>query len=120
MFRFAIIITALSLFWGCVETKPVNRYERIAKAYCECTFEIAQINREMEELSNDSTKRAEMLAHFQKLEQAYTKARECSATVISQFGKLKREEFPKIEQHLSTLCPDLVNQQDLLQELLGE
>lgn len=115
-----LAFSLLLMLLGCVETKTPSKYERMAKAYCECTFQLAQLNKEVEVMSADTSSRQDALAYFRKLEEEYNKAKECSGTIISQFGKLKPEDFPKLEQYLEKQCPDLSKQRDLLRELLGE
>lgn len=120
--------TSTLLFWGfifacflsCEEQKPPkdSRFDKIAKGYCECTGPLIALNRQAAELAKDTTGNAAPL--FKQMEQEYQKAKECCATIIAQFGKIKKEEMTILEQTMTGYCPDMGTQRDLLQEMLGE
>jgi hypothetical protein len=108
-----------TLFFIACETPAPTREEKIAGAYCECMSRLVQLNRDMsEQVAKDTG--AQTMILFQELEEAYEQAKECSGTIIGQFGKLKPEALPAIEKILVNQCPELAAQRDLLQEMLGE
>lgn len=92
-----------------------NRYEKISAAYCECTAQLAAVNRQAA-TANPS----KLTEYFQKMQTEYTRAKECTATIVGQFGRLKTTELDTVNQYLLTKCPDLANKRDLLQEMLGD
>lgn len=106
------------LFIAC-ESPPPTREEKIAGAYCECMSRVVQMNKDMSERVAKDTG-AQTMVLFEELEKAHEQAKECSGTIIGQFGKLKPEELPAIEKILVKQCPELAAQRDLLQEMLGE
>lgn len=97
-----------------------NRSTKIASAYCECASTLAELNQKVASLTADTTKKADLIEYFRKMEQEYTKARECSATIVAQFGQLKPEELEAVELVLQQKCPSLAGHRDQLRELLGE
>ena len=114
-FRFACLGFFLFVV-GCVETTDTqNRFDKISTAYCECTARLVALNQEA-----DTAGEARLNIYFKKMQEEYIKAKECTATIIGQFGQLKPEELDSVNLLLSTKCPDLQDQRDLLQELLGE
>ncbi|MBL7802125.1 MAG: hypothetical protein JNL02_00200 [Saprospiraceae bacterium] len=115
--RHALLLLLLLLLVSCGDS-PEQRYDKIATGFCECTGRLAEMNRQYAELANDSTGRA--LTALQDMQAEYNKAKECSAAIISQFGKLKPEEYDAVQKALAGKCPEMTEQQDLLQEMLGE
>ncbi len=114
-FRYCAGVVILILV-GCQWIAPAqNRYERIATAYCECTAQLAAINRQA-----DTANPARLTEYFEKMQQEYNKTKECMATVVGQFGHLKPAELDTVNQHLIAKCPALADKRDLLQEMLGE
>ncbi|MGI9160310.1 MAG: hypothetical protein ACR2K1_11230 [Saprospiraceae bacterium] len=112
-------LLAVVLFISACQSPPPGREEKIAAAYCECMTRLVQMNKEMQSnVGKDTSEQA--IALFRALENAYNEAKECSGTLIGQFGKLKPEELPAIEKILAQKCPELAAQHDLLQEMLGE
>lgn len=114
----AILLPAGLLVSACESPAP-SREEKIAGAYCECMTRLVQMNTDMQANVGKDTS-AQAIALFRALENAYKEAKECSGTLIGQFGKLKPEELPAIEKILAQKCPELAAQHDLLQEMLGE
>lgn len=110
----------LLVFGACQNTPPVNRFDKIATVYCECTAQLAALNRKAATLAADTLAQAELAGYFQQMQEEYNKAKECAATIVGQYGKLKKTEFPEMEKALANKCPDLTEQRDLLQEMLGE
>ena len=103
---------------ACHTAPPESRYDKMASGFCECTAQLAALNKEAAAMANDTTGKA--AAIFQQMQTEYNKAKECSATVVAQFGRLKKEEIPLVEKALAGKCPDLATQRDLLVEMLGE
>lgn len=103
-------------FAACVdENAPKGRYEKIASAYCECTAQLATLNRKAQSANPD-----QLNGFFQKMQDEYSKAKECTATIIGQFGHLNGAELDSVNVLLKTQCPDLADKREQLQELLGE
>ncbi|MEZ4941458.1 MAG: hypothetical protein R3D58_11330 [Saprospiraceae bacterium] len=106
----------LLTFSACIDKKaPKGRFEKIATAYCECTAKLATLNREAQ-----SANPGQLNSFFQKMQDEYSKAKECTATIIGQFGHLKGAELDSVNVLLKTQCPDLADKREQLQELLGE
>jgi hypothetical protein len=116
---FIALLPAAVFFISACQSPPPSREEKIAGAYCECMTRLVQMNKEMQaKVGKDTSEQA--IALFRALENAYNEAKECSGTLIGQFGKLKPEELPAIEKILAQKCPELAAQHDLLLEMLGE
>lgn len=120
-------MTRLPLFFlmlllpGCDETPPPEtRYDKIARAFCECTAPLVELNRQTAQLAADTLAQVKFQENLKKIQEEYLRAKECSSTVVGQFGQLKKEEFPLVEKSLAGKCPDLATQRDLLREMLGE
>lgn len=106
----------LLTFTACVNEKaPKGRYDKIATAYCECTAQLAALNRQAQSAGPDK-----LNGFFKKMQDEYIKAKECTATVIGQFGHLNGAELDSVNMLLKTQCPDLADKREQLQELLGE
>ncbi len=103
-------------FISCQNPAPESRFDKIAVAYCDCTAQLAALNKQAETMSSDTAVHVD----FRALQTEYEKAKECAATVTTRFGKLKPEELTEIEKSLALKCPDLAAQHDLLRELMGE
>lgn len=114
------MLTVLLLAYGCDDPPADTRIDRIAQAFCECTGPLVALNQQTARLAADTTAQVGFKENLQKIQEEYNRAKECSATVIGQFGRLKKEEFALVEKALSGKCPDLATQRDLLREMLGE
>lgn len=108
---------ALLLFLGsCQCTAPAeNRYAKIASTYCDCTTQLAELNKKAA-----LAPKSELNAYFQQIQAEYSKAKECTASIVSQFGRLQAAELDSVNALLNTQCPELAGQRDLLQEMLGK
>ncbi len=115
-----LLLTVLLLSWGCDDPPADTRIDRIAKAFCECTGPLVALNQQTARLAADTTAQVGFQENLRKIQEEYNRAKECSATIIGQFGRLKKEEFALVEKALSGKCPDLATQRDLLREMLGE
>jgi len=102
---------------GCLEPPPIpqGRFEKIADAYCECTALLAVINKQA-----DTADRAQMGEYFKKMQNEYYRTKDCTATIIGQFGHLNAAELDTVNLLLKTRCPELADKREQLQELLGE
>jgi hypothetical protein len=108
----------LALFTACTGDTPEQRYDKIATGFCECTSQLAVLNRQYVEMADDTTGRA--VDALRQMQTEYAKAKDCSAAIIAQFGKLKPEEIDAVQKALAGKCPEMTEQRDLLQEMLGE
>lgn len=117
---FAVVASVLFAACGNDAQPPVSRTEKIASAYCECTAQLAELNKKVAMLAADTAAAKDMRAYFSQIQEEYQRAKDCSATIVGQFGKLKEEDFAGVEKALQGKCPDLTEQRDLLREMLGE
>lgn len=115
---FLPILTVLVFFMACNNGTPGDRYDKIATGFCECTSQLAVLNKQYVALANDTTGRA--MEALKQMQVEYAKAKECSAAIIGQFGKLKPEEFDAVQKALAGKCPEMTEQEDLLREMLGD
>lgn len=113
-----LFVTGMLLLVFATCTPPSTsetRYQKLAVAYCECTAQLAMLNRQA-----DTANPARLSAYFQQMQTEYDKARECAATIVAEFGHLKPAELDSLNDVLVSRCPAVANKRDLLQELLGE
>jgi hypothetical protein len=116
-----LILSVLFFTCGCGDPAPADtRIDKIAQAFCECTGPLVALNQQAARLAADTTAQTGFQENLRKIQEEYNRAKECSATVIGQFGRLKKEEFALVEKALVGKCPDLATQRDLLREMLGE
>lgn len=114
--RLMLFAAALGSCTACVEhPAPKSRFEKISTAYCECTAQLAELNQKAQ-----SADPAQLNAYFQKMQTAFGKAKECTATIIGQFGHLNPAELDSVNLLLKIQCPALADKREQLQELLGE
>lgn len=115
-FRSGLLVLVFFAAPGCVDDKPPqNRFEKISTAYCECTARLVTLNQEAEAAGE-----AHLNEYFQKMQTEYSRAKECAATIIGQFGHLNAAELDSVNLLVQVKCPDLADKPELLQELLGE
>ena len=111
---------AVFLIAGC-ENKPVeSRFDKIAKAYCECTGALAAMNEQAAALAADTNAVTAFQERLKQIQMEYDSAKLCTATIIAQFGKLKSAELDSVKTALAGKCANTAEQGDLLQEMLGE
>lgn len=115
---FSLLLFALAALAGCMGDTPAERHDKIAAGFCECTAPLIALNKEAASLTNDTMDRAAQV--FQQLQSEYLKAKECSAAITAQYGKLKPEELDAVQKALAEKCPEMTEQSDLLREMLGE
>ncbi|MBV6439664.1 MAG: hypothetical protein EPGJADBJ_01311 [Saprospiraceae bacterium] len=106
--------------WACGNAPELSRFEKIAKAYCECTSQLAALNEATARLASDTNAVAAFQERLQQIQTEYNKTRECTATIVAQYGKLKPVELDSLKTVLESQCAHLTEQEDLLQEMLGE
>ena len=112
---------AILLFLSsCFSQPEVSRYDRITDLYCECTARLITLNQQAIQQQQDSISQQAFQKNLQEIQEEYTKVRDCSASIIAQLGALQETDYPEIEKRLSLKCPELAQQRDLLQEMLGE
>lgn len=119
--KIVALAAALALLEACGsgENPQAVRAEKIATAYCECTAQLAALNKEVATLAADTVAGGrDLRPYFLQMQTEYQRAKDCSAAIIGQFGKLTEEDFPGVEKALQTKCPDLTEQRDLLREML--
>jgi hypothetical protein len=117
-FQAWIIAAVCCCLCACEGPKPENRYDKIATGFCECTSQLVALNKGAIALAADTSGNAALV--FKQMEAEYNNARACSATILLQYGRLKKEEFAEVEKAMQGKCPDLALQKDLLREMLGE
>ena len=88
----------------------------MASAYCECTLQLVALNQKAQSAAADTSQSID----FQTMQAEYEKSKECAATLVTRFGKLKPTEIAEVQKSLALKCPDLAAQRDLLRELRGE
>ena len=108
-------LSLLGLF-ACENPPPESRFDKVASAYCECTLQLVALNQKAQVAASDTSQRID----FQTMQAEYEKSKECAATLVTRFGKLKPTEIVEVEKSLALKCPDLAAQRDLLRELMGE
>lgn len=114
--RLLFLTIPLFVFGACDVPAPTqSRYQKLATAYCECTAQLAVLNQQAE-----SDQSSNLNNYFPKMQAEYAKAKECATTIVAQFGHLKPAELDSLSVVLATQCPELADNRDLLQELLGE
>ena len=101
---FLIVLAGFS----CVEpTPPESRGDKLAKSLCSCTDQLLSLNKQAQTASDSLA--------FRIIAEEFEKTRKC----VSSLG-LKPEDRAGLELALSTHCPSLAEQKDLLSELLGQ
>lgn len=106
---------------GCGAQAPESRFDKIARAYCECTGPLAAMNAEAAALAADTNAVTAFQQRLQAIQTAYNEARTCTASIIAQYGKLNPAELDSVKMALDAgKCAGSVEQGDLLQEMLGE
>lgn len=110
-----LILLLLSLF-ACENPPPESRFDQVASAYCACTLQLVALNQKAQAADADTSQKID----FQAMQAEYEKSKECAATLVTRFGKLKPAEIAEVEKSLALKCPDLAAQRDLLRELMGE
>jgi len=115
-----LILLAVFLIFGC-ETKPSeSRFDKIARAYCECTRQLAALNEKTAAMATDTNAQLKFQESLKRIQAEYGKAKECAANIVARFGKLNPAQLDSVKTALSTRCANLTEQNDLLQEMLGE
>lgn len=114
------LVILLLLGWACQSAPEPTRAEKIAGLYCECTAQLAQLNKQAAQAAGDTLAQTNFAGLLQQIETEYNNARDCSRAIIVQYGKLKPEELAEVEKALAKKCTDMTEQRDLLREMLGE
>lgn len=114
------ILFAFICLAGCTDQPAESRFDKIAKAYCECTGQLAALNEQAAALAADTNAVASFQERLKQIQMEYDSARLCTATIIAEFGKLKGPELDSVQMALAGKCANLAEQSDLLKEMLGE
>lgn len=115
-----LILFCVFLIVSCVDQPAGSRYDKIAKAYCECTGQLAAMNEQAAALATDTNAVDAFQERLKQIQTEYDSAKQCAATIVAQFGKLKPAELDSVKTALAGKCGDMAGQEDLLQEMLGE
>lgn len=115
LFKVFCALWVLLMWSACTENESQRRFEKVATAYCECTAQLADLNRKAQQAGPSN-----LNEYFQQMQTEYARAKDCAATIIGQFGHLKAAELDSVNVFLRTKCPDLADKKEQLQELLGE
>lgn len=108
------------LVLGCANQPTESRFDKIAKAYCECTGKLAAANEQAASLAADTNAVATFQERLQQIQVEYDSAKLCSSNIVAQFGKLAPSELDSVKIALAGRCAFMAEQTDLLQEMLGE
>lgn len=120
MKTFFCTLALLALFNSCTEPEE-SRFNKIARAYCECTGKLVDLNQKAAKLASDTTAQASFADNLRQIQEAYGKSKICNETIVAQFGKLNTAELDSLKIVLAAgSCPDLSKQNDLLKEMLGK
>ena len=114
--RTPLLLLLLTCLFACENKPPESRFDKVASAYCECTLQLVALNQKAQSAAADTSQSID----FQTMQAEYEKSKECAATLVTRFGKLKPTEIAEVEKSLALKCPDLAAQRDLLRELMGE
>jgi hypothetical protein len=115
-----LVSFAVFFIFGCVNESAESRFDKIAKAYCNCTAQLAALNEKAATVASDTNAVATFQENLRQIAAEYDKAKDCTKVIISQFGKLKPSEIDSVKIALKSKCSHLTEQGDLLQEMLGE
>lgn len=115
-----LLLLAVLLFWACGNEPTESRFDKIAKAYCECTGALAAMNEQAAALAADTNAVASFQERLKQIQMEYDSAKLCAANIIAEYGKLKPAEIDSVKTAMSAKCANLHEQGDLLQEMLGE
>ncbi len=115
-----LVFLALLLLAACAGEPAESRFDKIAKAYCECTGQLAALNEKAAAMANDTNAVRNFEQNLLDIQAEYGRAKECAAGVLSRFGKLNPAELDSVRMSLAGKCANMAEQGDLLQEMLGE
>ena len=110
------ILVACIGFCSCQDEKPIDKNQVIAKAYCECTQGLIELNNRNHHLSADTN----AVLNLQAIQTEFESAKTCTATLMARYGKLGADDQKAVMVHVATTCPALANKPELLRELLGQ
>ncbi|MFZ4634503.1 MAG: hypothetical protein ACOYNO_09890 [Saprospiraceae bacterium] len=116
MKKMLFVMVACLGFWYCQPEKPVDKNQVIAKAYCECTQGLVELNNRNQQLSADTN----AVLNLQAIQTEFESAKTCTATLMARYGKLSTEDQKAVMAQVATACPALANKPELLRELLGQ
>lgn len=107
--RICFLAILLAMIAGCGQTPevPEQRADKLAKSLCQCTEDLLSLNKKAENTLDSLA--------FQRIAQAYDKARTCTNSL-----GIKKEEKPELETALKSYCPELIKYPELLEELINQ
>jgi len=114
------LYSALLFLSGCFSQPEVSRYDKITDSYCACTARLIALNQQAAKGQKEGVSQEIFQKNLQEIQDEYINVRDCSASIIAQFGALHEADYPEVEKRLTAKCPELAQQRDLLQEMLGE
>ncbi len=115
-----LVLLAVFFILGCSNQPAESRFDKIAKAYCDCTAQLAALNEKAAKMASDTNAVATFQERLQQIQAEYAKAKDCTDAILSRFGKLKPAEIDSVKNALKGKCAHPTEQGDLLQEMLGE
>ena len=118
--RFLLFFTLLYTVAACQNDTRSKQLDKIAGTYCECTLRLAELNRDAASFASDTLSDGRFAVYLQQIQEEYDNAKNCTASIIAQNGRLRPTALDSVRALLATKCPELVEQRDLLQEMLGE
>ncbi len=118
--RVFLFLIVLAFFASCQSNSRAEQLDKIAGTYCECTLRLAELNKEAASFAADTLSNGRFAGYLQQIQEEYDNAKNCSASIIAQNGRLTPAALDSVRTLLTTKCPELVEQRDLLQEMLGE
>ena len=120
LMRLMLLLLVVATVFCCTEPAE-SRFDKVARAYCECTGKLVDLNQQTAALATDSSAQVTFQENLRRIQDEYEKAKLCNATIVAQFGKLRTAELDSLKTILAKgNCPDLSRQDDLLKEMLGE
>ena len=115
-----LILLTVFLTASCENQPKESRFDKIAKAYCECTGELAAMNEQAAALAADTNAVTAFQECLKQIQIEYDSVKLCAAIIVAQFGKLKPAELDSVKAALTGKCASMTEQGDLLPEMLGE
>lgn len=105
--RYFSFLILLSLIACESAAPPEARGDKLAKSLCDCTNELLALNKQAQTASDSLA--------FRNIAAEFDKVRTCTAKL-----GIKPDDRAALELALTTHCPALAAQQELLLELLGQ
>ena len=97
-----------------------SKQAKMARAFCECTAKLQELNLKASKLQQKIMPQDSINAFFQSLQSEYNNSKTCLASAIAQYGKLKPEDLPAVEEQIRQNCPSMAENKDFIREMLVE